>query len=246
MENHFTIAIDTCNHEEFIEMCLKTCLTQKYDNFEVILVDAKSDDKTFDIAKKYKNEFKNLKIFQNEKRLPQVANFVWLTQLSRPNTIIVSVDGDDWLKNSQVLKKLNNIYNSGDVWMTYGTYEEFPYRNVSSVYKEYPKEIISNNSFRQYQWLASHLRTFRKELFLNIDVNDLKLPNQEWLDTTGDQAIMLPMLEMSSEKSRYVSEILYVYNVSNQKRDTALNEKRQIELEKYIRSKKKYNKLNHL
>ena len=51
MENFFTIAIDTCNHEDWIEKCLNTCLTQKYSNYEVVLVDALSDDKTYEIAK---------------------------------------------------------------------------------------------------------------------------------------------------------------------------------------------------
>ena len=97
---------------------------------------------------------------------------MWLTELSKPNSIIVSVDGDDWLKNGKVLSKLNEVYNSGEVWMTYGTYEEFPYRDVSYIYQPYPREVIESNSFREYRWLASHLRTYRRELFLKINIED--------------------------------------------------------------------------
>lgn len=246
MSNFFTIAIDTCNHEDWIERCLNTCLTQKYDNFEVILVDAVSDDKTYEIAKKYSKEFSNLKIYQNEKRLPQVANFLWLTELSKPGSIVVSIDGDDWLKNNKVLKNLNETYNSEEVWMTYGTYEEYPYRSVSHIYKSYPDDIIKNNSFRDYQWLASHLRTWRRELLLKVDKKEFKREDGEWLDTTGDQAIMFPMLELSGDRSRYVSEVSYVYNVANTTRDGASNEKRQLELSNYLRSKKRLEKLNYL
>lgn len=246
MNNFFTIAIDTCNHEDWIERCLNTCLTQKYNNYEVVLVDAASNDKTYEIAKKYANEFNNLKIYQNEKRLPQVANFLLLTELSRPGSIVVSVDGDDWLKNSKVLKKLNDVYNSGDIWMTYGTYEEYPYRDVSSIYRPYPEEVIKNNSFRDYKWLASHLRTWRRELFLKIDVSEFKRADGEWLDTTGDQAIMFPMLEMSGHRSRHISEVNYVYNVANLTRDGASNELRQAELSNYLRSKKRYHPIKNL
>lgn len=246
MNNFFTIAIDTCNHEDWIEKCLNTCLTQKYDNFEVILVDAISTDKTFEIAKQYSEQYPNLKIFQNEIRLPQVANFVWLTELAKPGSIIVSIDGDDWLKNSQVLKKLNDVYNSGEVWMTYGTYEEFPYRSVSNIYRPYPDEIIQSNSFKEYQWLASHLRTWRRELLLKVGVENFKKEDGDWLDTAGDQAIMLPMLELSRERSRYVSDVMYVYNVANTSRDGALNEARQIELANYVRSKSKLERLESL
>jgi len=239
MNNFFTIAIDTCNHENWIEKCLNTCLTQKYDNYEVILVDAISTDKTYEIAQKYASEFKNLKIYQNEIRLPQVANFLWLNELSRAGSIVVSIDGDDWLKNSKVLQKLNDVYNSGDVWMTYGTYEEYPYRDVSHIYQPYPEEVIKNNAFRDHRWLASHLRTWRRELLLKIDVSEFKREDGEWLDTTGDQAIMFPMLELSGNRSRHVSEVNYVYNVANTTRDGASNEARQTELSNYLRSKKR-------
>lgn len=246
MNNFFTIAIDTCNHEDWIEKCLNTCLTQKYDNYEVILVDAVSTDKTYEIAKKYASEFDNLKIYQNEKRLPQIANFLWLTELSKPGSIVVSIDGDDWLKNSKVLQKLNDVYNSGEVWMTYGTYEEYPYRDVSFIYQPYPEEVIKNNAFREHRWLASHLRTWRRELLLKIDVNDFKREDGEWLDTTGDQAIMFPMLEMSGHRSRHISEVNYVYNVANMTRDGASNEARQTELSNYLRSKKRYQPIDKL
>lgn len=246
MNNFFTIAIDTCNHEKWIERCLNSCLYQKYDNFEVILVDAISTDKTFELAKKYLDKFKNFKVVQNETRLPQVANFKVLNDLAKENSIVVSIDGDDWFKNTKVLQKLNEVYNSGEVWMTYGTYEEFPFRNVSDFYRSYSELVIKENSFRKERWYASHLRTWRKELFDKIKIEDLKLENGNWLDTTGDQAIMLPMLEMSAEKSRYISDVMYVYNVSNTTRDTAGNESRQIELSNYIRAKRPYEPLEKL
>lgn len=246
MDNFFTIAIDTCNHQDWIERCLSTCLTQKYDNYEIILLDALSDDSTMDIAKEYAEKFTNLSVYQNEIRVPQIANMLNLTKLSRPGSIIVSVDGDDWLKNSQVLNKLNEVYNSGDVWMTYGTYEEFPFRNVSSFYRPYPIDVIENNSFREHAWLASHLRTYKRELFLKIAEEDFKREDGEWLDTTGDQAFMLPMLELAGSRSRYIPEVLYVYNVANSTRDTNGNTNRQEELARYIRAKTKYLPLDSL
>lgn len=246
MKNHFTIAIDTCNHQDWIERCINTCVTQNYDNYEVILVDAISDDKTFEISKKLAEDFENLKVYQNEVRIPQVANFLWLTKKAKSGSIIVSIDGDDWFKNKKVLQKLNDVYNSGDVWMTYGTYEEFPYKNVSHVYQPYPQDVINSNSFREYRWMASHLRTWRRELLLKVDEKDLKRDDGEWLDTTGDQAIMFPMLEMSGNKSRHISEVTYIWNASNISRDGAINEKRQIELSNYVRAKKRYAVLNEL
>lgn len=246
MNTHFTIAIDCCNQEEWIERCIASCVTQRYDNFDVILLDAISTDKTFTLAKEYEKDFSNFKAFQNTIRKPQIGNIYELTFLAKNNSVLVSVDGDDWLKNKNVLSKLNEIYSSGDVWMTYGSYEEFPYRSVKFHYHAYPDDVIKNNQFREYKWLASHLRTYKKELFAKINIKDLQFDNGKWFDTTGDQAFMIPMLEMSGTKSRYIDEVLYTYNVGNQTRDTALNESRQVEMANYIRSKPKYNPIDSL
>ncbi len=213
MNNFFSIIIDTCNHESWIDRCIQSCLSQKHSNYEIIIVDAISTDRTYEICKEYESDFPNLiKVYQNEIRVPQIANMLFLTEKSKPGSICVSIDGDDWLSGTNVLKKLDEVYNSGDVWMTYGTYEEYPYRDVRFHYRTYPDEIIKRNAFREYDWLGSHLRTYKKELFLKIKQEDFKLPGGEWLDTTGDQAFVLPMLEMASERSKYISDILYIYN----------------------------------
>ena len=250
MQNHFTIAINTFNHEKWIERCLSSCLTQKYDNFDVILVDAISTDNNFNIINKIASENKKLKVYQNEIRIPQIANFVFLAEKSKDNTIIIFVDGDDWLANSKVLQKLNDVYNSGEVWMTYGKYTEYhgegkPYRDVSFHYGAYPEDVIEKNSFREYKWLASHLRTMRKELFFKISIEDYKRDGK-WFDYTGDQALMLPALELSGKKSRFIDEVLYIYNVSNPSRDGATSEAKQIELANYIRAKEKYKPIEKL
>lgn len=246
MENFFSIVIDTCNHEKWISKCIDSCLIQEYQNYEIVIVDAKSDDITYDICRQYQLKNPKIRLYQNDERLPQVANFIWLSELSKPGSIIVSIDGDDWFKHGNVLDKLNSVYENDEVWMTYGSYEEFPYRDVKFHYQAYPQEVIDTNSFREYKWLGSHLRTFRKELILKIDENDLKDTEGSWLSTTGDQAIILPMLEMSGNKSRYIDDVLYVYNVFDSNRDSNVNEKKQIEMANYIRCKKKYNIIKDL
>ena len=248
-ENFFSIIIDCCNQQKWIEKCLDSALQQDFYNFEVILMDALSDDNTFKIAQKYASRHPNLKIFQNETRLPQIANMVLLTKLAKPKSIVVSIDGDDWLPHNKILQELDMVYKS-DVWLTYGTYKEYTgfasYRSVSHIYKAYPREVIDSNTFRDYRWLASHLRTYRRELFLKIDESDFKREDGEWLDTAGDIAFMIPMLEMAGEKSRFIADIMYVYNVANMQRDGSINEKRQIELAEYLFSKEKYHFIKSL
>jgi glycosyltransferase involved in cell wall biosynthesis len=245
MTNHFTITINACEQEKWIAKCIESCLSQEYENFDVLMVDALSKDSTFEISKKYTTINNNFTLFQNDNRLPQIANILFLTKQCKENSIIVSVDGDDFLKNNRVLKKLNDVYNSGDVWMTYGNFENFKGQRPAWVYK-YPDFIIENNLFREFDWLGTHLRTYRKELFLKINEDDFKRDGQ-WMSTTGDQAFMIPMLEMSGNRSRFIEEALYVYNDLLDTSDTNQNRFKQIEMSNYIRRyKKKYNKLEKI
>jgi glycosyltransferase involved in cell wall biosynthesis len=244
MSNHFTIVINACEQQDWITKCIESCVTQDYDNYEVIMVDALSTDKTYEIAKQFESNYENFKVFQNEVRVPQIANILFLTKQSKDKSIIVTVDGDDYLKNDQVLNKLNVIY-TDDVWMTYGNFENFQGHKAGWVYK-YPDMIIENNLFREYDWLGTHLRTYRKELFMKINVEDFKR-NGEWMFTTGDQAFMIPMLEMAGKKSVFIDEPLYVYNDLLESNDSNQNRHKQIEMSNYIRMyKKKYTPLKKL
>jgi glycosyltransferase involved in cell wall biosynthesis len=244
-KNHFTIIITAYNVEQWISKSLESAITQKYDNFDVIFIDAKSTDNTFKIVSSYKDKYNNLFIYQNKVRQYQIANIKWGTELSQDNTICITLDGDDWLKDDNVLNILNEYYTE-DIWMTYGTYEEFPYRNVSMYYHQYPDVIIKNNDFRKYNWLASHLRTYRKELFLKIKNEDFLDQNGEYFSMTGDMVMQFPMLEMSGEHSKYISNILYVYNKTNPNSDSETNIKQQQDVEIYLRNKIKYKKLEKI
>ena len=58
-----------------------------------------------------------------------------------------------------------------------------------------------------------------------------------------DQAIMLPLLEMSADRSTYIEENLYVYNKENPLNVDKIKAQQQFQTAQEIRDKKPYNKL---
>ena len=50
-----SILIASYNKEKLVRRCINSCLSQTYKNFEIIFVDNDSLDKSFEIAKKFKN-----------------------------------------------------------------------------------------------------------------------------------------------------------------------------------------------
>lgn len=234
-KNHFTIIIPSYNNIKWIEKCIDSAINQNYSNFDIIYIDDNSNDGSYELVEnKYKNK---IKIIRNHNRKYALANIVECIKISKDNTIIVTLDGDDWLKNNNVLNTLNNKYN-GDVWMTYGSYEHDD--GSRGIIGEYSIDTIKKNSFRNDSWYASHLRTFKKELFLLINDDDLRDDNGEYYKMAWDLAFQFPMLEMAGFRSKHVEDVLYVYNRNNPISDDKVNRQLQYETDVKLRSKTPY------
>ena len=77
-------------------------------------------------------------------------------------------------------------------------------------------ESYWNQNIRKVPWSFSHLRTFRKELFMKIDKNDLLDEDGEFFKCTFDRAMMYPMVEMSGKnRVGLIKKVLYIYNRLN-------------------------------
>ena len=258
MNNHFTILTLGYNTKDWIGRCLDSIVDQDYDNYDIIAIDACTTDGTFDIVRQYETEHDRMTVVRKNHRCFQVENTLHGVLLSKPNSIIVTVDFDDWLPDNQVLNRLNAVYNP-DVWMTYGTYCEYhgneQYRFFPpGFFYRYPNDVVENNDFRSHRWLASHLRTFRRELFLNINHDDLIDPRTKtYYDMAGDFCFMLPMIEMCGERFEHIPDTMYVYNRANElsedkhdHRDGTIGVSRQEATADSIRNKQRYVRLDSL
>jgi len=247
VNNHFTIIIPSYNNIRWIKESIESAIDQNYDNFDIIFIDDNSNDGSYELVKENYKDVKNLKIIKNDSRMYALYNTKIGVELSKDKSICVILDGDDKLKDNKVLEFLDNIYSTNmiyETWMTYGSYETSnggkPNHLRSFTYNE-----VSNNEFRETEWLSTHLRTFRKELFLKIKDDDFKDENGEYLKITGDLAQQFPMLEMSGYHSLFISIPLYIYNLNNPISDDKQRDL-QYKTELELRKRNKYNKIKSL
>lgn len=245
-EKPIVVIVCSYNNEKWIEKNLKSILTQKYSNYKVIYFDDCSTDSTARRAQEIVKLFgqsHRFTLIQNTERKGALANYYrGIHDFCKDDEIVINVDGDDWLYHSHVFEKINQVYSSSDIWLTHGTLIEYP---TKSLVWSIPilQDIIARNAFREYR-CPSHLRTFYAWLFKKIDINDL-LYNGFFFPMTWDQAIMFPMIEMAGDRHAFIEEILYVYNTSNRINDNKVNPQLQRDLECYIRSKPRYERLTH-
>lgn len=247
MDNHFTIIIPSYNNESWVQKCLGSALGQDYNNYDIVYVNDCSTDETATVVQQVLDEAETaakVKIVNNETNQKALYNLYHHIQGAKENSIIVTLDGDDWFPSDSILSKLNDVYNSGDVWMTAGSYIDNMAGMIScpSIVDRYWQGNI-----RMKPWTISHLRTFRRELFLKIKLDDLKDEDGDFYKFTFDQAMMYPMAEMSGpEHFREIKQIMYVYNRKNPISVDRIHRKDQLRIEQQIRFKRPYERLLHL
>lgn len=66
--NKISVMIPVYNGEKTLEKCLSSVINQKYPNYEIIVVDNNSTDKTKEIINKYSNDNKNIKYIFEKKQ----------------------------------------------------------------------------------------------------------------------------------------------------------------------------------
>jgi len=237
----FNIVVPVFNSEKYIERCLNSIVKQSYKKFQVQVVDDCSSDSSYEIAYSICEQNKNFKLFRNNRRIGALNNIFNLlhTKVKEPSkTIDVIIDGDDYLYSSDVLNVIEEKYFKTNCLITYGSHVSS--KGVQG--KKYPRFIREFNLFRKYFWYASHLKTFRHDLWLSINPQDFLNKNREYFSVASDLAIMFPMLEMAGNRQEFISEILYCYNDKNPISDHKIRRKEQILSAKEIRQKKRYNR----
>ena len=240
-EKAIVVVIPSYNNKDWYQYNLDSVLSQNYHNFRIIYIDDASPDGTGNLVKTYiekKNQQHRVTLIQNTQREGSLANVYKGVWLCAPNEIVANLDGDDWFNDENVLAKLNQVYADPNVWVTYGQFVYYPCGTPGWA-AQVPPEIIEQNAFRDYNWVTTALRTFYAGLFHKIKIDDL-LYNGAFFRMAGDLAYMWPIVEMAGHHSRFIPDVLYVYNVDTPINDGKINPDHQQNLGFETRAKPKY------
>tara|TARA_R110000851_G_scaffold58710_1_gene136176 strand:+ start:3309 stop:4061 length:753 start_codon:yes stop_codon:yes gene_type:complete len=242
-QNKFNIIVPFYNVEKWVSYCVNSVANQSYSNYECYLIDDMSTDNTVNIIESLVADDNKFHVIRNQEKKYALKNIHDTLDQTDPNDndIIVILDGDDWLAGDNVLEKLNNVYNLEKCWMTYGSYIEYPHRVRGKFASKISDHIIENKLYRESEWMASHLRTFRYKLWDKINTDDFIFSKSgKHVKAAWDLAFVYPMLEMAGNRAHYVKDILYVYNRANPLNEDKINHNIQLSEENEIRQKSKY------
>ena len=173
-----SIIIPVYNVEKWLNKCIDSILSQSYENFEVILVNDGSTDKSKDICDQYSKEDNRVKVFDILNSGQSVARNIGLKEAK--GDYILFIDSDDYISDKAIIEKFINILDSNNYDFIYTSYCRFEDGNEEKITEILPinltndeiknkegkdilVDLLNKNSFHH----APYLKVCRKEFILN-------------------------------------------------------------------------------
>ena len=228
-ERRIVIISPFYNAESYIARCIESVAQQDYDNYVHYLIDDVSTDKSFKAAldaiialpTSIKNKFI---LMSNETKKYAIGNQFYCFSKTRPDDIVMLLDGDDWLtNNNSIFKFYNDIYARGHDF-TYGSMWSLA-DNIPLVAQQYPPDVIKNRSYRshKFNWGIpyTHLRTTLGSNTHSLESAQYKR-NEKWYTAGADNPLFYDLIERSTNPLA-VQEIVCNYNDLNPINDYKVN-----------------------
>lgn len=109
-----SLGMPVLNGEKHIHYALDGIFKQTFKNFNLIIYDNASTDKTLSICEKYQKRFKNIIIYKQKKRVSGIEN--WISVLKKTNIkYFLFCAHDDVFKENEYLKNLVNKISSNTI-----------------------------------------------------------------------------------------------------------------------------------
>ena len=247
LHHEFLIVTAAHNAETYLGRHLTSISGQNYpkQRYRHLIIDDASTDATGDLVQRFVRDDSNVDYRRNTERRGGCANLTRAFRDADPESIVVQVDGDDWLPDPHVLSYLNLLYQDPELWMTYNTCA-FPDGRPALNSSPIPEHVVRARTYRDEAWISSHLHSFRAKLFRHVREESLIDPETgDYFRSAVDMAHYFPMLELCGIHARHVERVLYVYNLHPGSIQKSQRE-HQLGCEKRIRGLERYGALASL
>lgn len=168
-----TVVTVCLNCEDTIESTIKSVLSQKYSNFEYLIIDGKSTDSTLKIIDKYKSNNKIKVISESDKGIYDAMNKA--TKLAS-GEYIYYLNSGDYFENENVLENVaKKLETNLDIY--YGNIRK------NNIIEKYPSNI--NNFYLVFrEKMVCHQAIFAKRKVLldyPFDINLRICADRDWM-----------------------------------------------------------------
>lgn len=194
-----SIVLPVYNAEEFLKKCIESIQNQTYSNWELVVIDNGSADRSYEICREYAKEDSRIEVFhQYQNKGVAVARNLGLERAS--GEFITFIDSDDWVEEDY-LEQLLKIQKEQNADMVVCGYQKGNARD-REVKKENRTEGIWKSKllsveeyFRDYM-LQGNTHCWGV-LYCTKKIDDIHFPNKM---TIGEDLLYLIHAAMKMEK----------------------------------------------
>lgn len=243
MKNKFVFVIPAFNCEETIKKTLFSIVAQSYTDYRIIVCDDMSTDQTSQSVEDFKNRLslgEQLVLFNRTEKYGEVRNTLSSLDLIEDDEIVCRLDGGDWLTDNDGLYVINVSYKSLDPAVLWTAQRwGFTGANISGPLKD-------DIGVYEQPWVSSHLKTFRKSSFKDINHDNFRDESGNFIMIACDQAVFLPLLHKSrldGRKCVFLPMVMYHYDFDLRDKEfiekvsTSDRAKRQAQTASWIRAR---------
>lgn len=169
------------NTEKYIGESIQSILSQTYKNFEFIIVDDCSTDKTYDIIRRYGAADKRIKHFKNKRNLGISGNRNFLISKATGKYIIWQ-DSDDISTPDRVEKLVNFMEKHLEVGICGSYLQSFDLSGPKDVRQYLTKDHGLRKNIFKLSPVAQPAAIIRKKILDQVGKYDLRYPPAEDLD----------------------------------------------------------------
>lgn len=227
----FSVVVPIYNAEKYLKKCIKSIISQTFEDFELILADDGSTDSSSEICKKFKKKDNRIKYFRKENGGCLQTRVYGVEKSS--GKYILFCDADDYYLNRDCFKNINKFLSIDNI-----DFAQFKAINQYSFYKKKNVDsdkvtVILQNEFYERDFpilLCSYCapsritgnvwnKVYKRELFQN-------LPSSKEIGRIfmGEDFIINLHLLSNINKAMLIDSSIYVYRklfggTSNFKKD---------------------------
>jgi glycosyltransferase involved in cell wall biosynthesis len=212
-ENNIIVSVCciTYNHELYIKDCLEGFVSQKTDfNYEIIIHDDASTDKTKQIIEEYAQKFPGLfvTIFQKENQYSKGGNPFSYTFAKAKGKYIALCEGDDyWTNPNKLQKQVDFLESNNEYVLVGGKVEIHDTRNVTNKNSKEAQyfQFSGNADVKDQHLIDKHFLPFHTSTYLFKKDIFLKTYRPPFLKSMSGDIVWLHTLN-SAGKIYYLDE----------------------------------------